>query len=480
MGFITSHCKAHIREDIMYTVIVTKLPQEATDSIAQKYVKYTNLHRRTLVYSLDDLIRLLNNPLGNDRSHVEIVNKNDPSQIETIKVLDKLGIDWVSIDDNDGTVLKLQSNYSQNDPQWRDTPLGDGSVPSKTIGNWGCLGTVYTTMARYMGLCTDTPPMFNDRMVLHGAMQSIYVQAGALRTCFPNSIKYVGWFKNDIVDRCKAQIDKGIPVPARVDLNTSSGYTQHWVLITGYSDDNELMIADPYPFNSTEMWQKDTIYNTIYEVLIYDRVDNTPIDTIDLAPYFSTGSDKHSQLFELQTVGAGTERVQLKQYANGISHITKNDVYEELRVTHDRIQRSVDTSMDADHLYYLSYVGGFVDWLKRYMYIGEQFVSTPVVTVQRKSDCGVVSVNGTTDYLTLKKRHDVFVGLNNVILNDVIEVEWRKSASGEIEETYYFAKGLGLVGWGTNDGTGRVARISELHNVGDRPDNVEKLYCGWQ
>lgn len=473
-----------------YRVIVTKLPQEASKSLAQQYLEYTNERRRSLVYSADDCVHLLSNSLAQENSYAEIVHPNEASQAETIAMLDALNLHWEELVlDSGNKVLPIEPNYSQNDPRWKGTPLGDGSQPHVTIGSWGCLSTAYSTMAVYMGLCKDTPDLFNARMLHAGAYSGIYVQPAALRTTFPDEVSYHGWYTNDIVNRCKAQIDIGVPVPARVDLDPSSGYTQHWVLIVGYTSTGELIIADGYPYESTIKLQRDTIYDRIHEVLIYDYKDTTtpPVDpptgnTIDLAPYFSTQGN--SNLFELETkiggVSQGQERVQLKQYANGVSHITKNALYEELKVTGTHIQRSVDTSMSHDDFYYLAGVGEFVNWMKRHMRIGEQFKSTPIVTVVSKSDCSILRSDATTDYLTMDAVLPTFECFNGVVIKDVLQVSWRKTSNQSTTpvEVYYFANGLGLVGWG-EDSSGKVARVSELHNTGDRPDNIETYYCGW-
>ncbi|RLA76147.1 MAG: hypothetical protein DRG30_03510 [Epsilonproteobacteria bacterium] len=478
-------------ESKMYTIIVTKLPQEAGNELAQVYVEYANTYKRTLSYSLDDTLRLMKNPMGNERSYVEIVNPQDLSQQQTIEELDKQGIDWVELDltpDFEGQLLNLIPNYSQTNPQWADYPLGDGSIPSKTIGNWGCLGTVYTSMAQYMGLCTDNPQEFNDRMVHCGAMSGVYVQPAALRTCFPNEVSYQGWYTTDIVNWVKAQISKNVPVPARVDLDSSANYTQHWVLIIGYDINDNLIIADPYPYEATVKYQVDTIYDHIHEVLIYDykdeEIEPTPPtgNTIDLAPYFTTIGN--SQLFELQTkidgASQGQERLQL-QMSGDVSYITKNTLFEQLKVTDNHIQRGIDTSPNEHDYYVLTQDNGelLVNWMARYMRVGETFTSTPNVTSYNKTNCGVTqSTQATTDYLTLDAVYDTFDGFNGIVLGRTIAVSWRKTSNVNTPpiEVYYFTDGLGLTGWG-EDSSGKQARVSEIHGVGQRPDNIKDWYC---
>jgi hypothetical protein len=98
----------------------------------------------------------------------------------------------------------------------------------KTIGNWGCLLVAYCCVANYLKLCNDTPDQHLTRMKRSGAMSGPYLLPGALRTAFPNDIAYLGYEgRGDSLNaRIRASIDKGYPVPARVDFNPATGQTE--------------------------------------------------------------------------------------------------------------------------------------------------------------------------------------------------------------------------------------------------------------
>ena len=467
----------------MYKVVVTKLPQEAEMSLALTMASYTNSMKRTICYSLNDTIQLLSNPDANDNSYVEVVAPNEPSQQETIDVLESLGIKWVSVSFD--YILPIYVNHSQNDPKWRNVLLGDGSVPNKTIGNWGCLSVAYNNMAIFLGLCDDDPNEYNTRQVNTGAIQGIDVQPGALRTCFPESVGYEGWETGNILNRIIDKLDEGIPVPVRVDLDQSADYVQHWVLVIGYTPDGQLIIADPYPYPATIKYQNDTPYDIIYEALFYnlmpeeEPVEPPPSDKIDLTPFFTVSGK--SLLYELQTVGAGQERCQLQQSTTNsdVFYITKNSLFEQLRVTDTHIQRGVDTSMNPNSYYVLETNDGlFVNWLKTHMSVGETFTSKPIVTHYNKSNCLPQAPHSTNDYLTLDAVLDTFDGLNGIVLGRTIKVSWRKTSDTSTTpiEVYYFTAGMGLTGWGETN-SDRTARVSEIHYPGQRPDNVIDWMC---
>ena len=105
--------------------------------------------------------------------------------------------------------------------------------------------------------------------------------------------------------------------------------------------------------------------------------------------------------------------------------------------------------------------------------VGKQYVNQPRLTTRNRKDCSLVNDTVTTDYLTVTKRHSQLESPSGITLVDVIEVEWRKSPTGNIEEVYFFANGLGLVAWGVGE---LEAAISELPQ-GREPLNPDLWGC---
>lgn len=216
---------------------------------------------------------------------------------------------------------------------------------------------------------------------------------------------------------------------------------------------------------------------------------------VDLSGYLMPSSQR-PRLYEVETKvnGVGIVQQRHQSHRDGMGNVfyhTKGGdgphhpaEWEQLKLSGDKIQRYTDTSM-GDQMYYTLTTQGaglpFVNWLKRYMKAGEVFISRPAVTVFMKSNCAVVSgPANTTDYLKFVKVHPTLACYNNIILHDVIELHWSKAPDfSRVEETYFYSKdprAEGLVGWGNNR-DGRWAFVSELHEPGQRPDNVRESGC---
>lgn len=165
---------------------------------------------------------------------------------------------------------------NQRDPRWASVSMGgDG----KMIGNWGCLLTAYNMQANYWKLCADTPDQFMVRLKNAGAMNGPYMNPGALKTAFPDRVNYLGYeSRSELLDaRIRASIGRGIPVPARVDFNPTTGqWEQHWVLVAGYTND-DFIIADPWHGDVTLVSNRYNISGgDILEGIFYELKAITP------------------------------------------------------------------------------------------------------------------------------------------------------------------------------------------------------------
>lgn len=198
-------------------------------------------------------------------------------------------------------------------------------------------------------------------------------------------------------------------------------------------------------------------------------------DKIDLLPYFVT-SDSFGPLYEVQTRGAGQQRHQTQVEGNRFWH-TKDGEWEELYCDSGFIYRSTDTSMGNGLFYKLTDADDLIrsKWARRYMALGEVFERKPKITVARKSDCAVQSVDDATNYLRLTAIIPTKSFFTGIILNGVIQMDWMNDPNGSVVESYYYAKNYGLVGWASSDG--REAAISEIHAPGSRPNNTRESGC---
>lgn len=209
-----------------------------------------------------------------------------------------------------------------------------------------------------------------------------------------------------------------------------------------------------------------------------------PPDTVNLTPYFMGSGAQYQRLFEVETKVNGQSRGQQRhqnQVWHGRLYFCKGGdgaaapcQWEELRVASGKIQRWRDFSFSATDYYDVG--NTFVDWMKSEMAEGEIFTSHAQISHYQKSDCRKwAGPSATTDYLKFFKRHATWEGYNGIVLSDVIEVHWSKSSTfNVIEEIYFFSsdsRASGLVGW-KNERDGRDARVSELHEPGQRPNSV--------
>lgn len=140
------------------------------------------------------------------------------------------------------------NNLYQNDPVWKNTPLGfptDGG----TIGSWGCLLTSITMMLNGAGY-TETPPTVNDKMKQRGGFQGAMIIPSLVPAVFPR-VLYKTFVNSenspapiDLIDRALSQ---GKPVIVEVDWSAASGIQTHWVLLKEKKG-GDYVIYDPYQY----------------------------------------------------------------------------------------------------------------------------------------------------------------------------------------------------------------------------------------
>jgi hypothetical protein len=128
---------------------------------------------------------------------------------------------------------------SQQDGAWAGAPLGGSATD--TIGSAGCAITAVTMMLRYYGMNTD-PGAFNAWLTANGGYafddQLIW---DAVTGYSGGRVTFSGWIGPDM-SVIRDELDAGRPVVAEVRL----GANQHFVLLTGYTQDGGVFINDPW------------------------------------------------------------------------------------------------------------------------------------------------------------------------------------------------------------------------------------------
>jgi hypothetical protein len=127
----------------------------------------------------------------------------------------------------------------QQDPAWASAPLG--SSPTETIGSAGCAITAVTMMLRYYGVDTD-PGIFNAWLTANGGYAfSDQLIWDAVTRYAGGRLAFSGWTGPDM-NIIRGELDAGRPLVAEVRL----GANQHFVLVTGYTQDGGVVINDPW------------------------------------------------------------------------------------------------------------------------------------------------------------------------------------------------------------------------------------------
>ena len=137
-------------------------------------------------------------------------------------------------------------NYYQNDPRWKDNPLG---FSDQKIGSWGCLMTSITMMLNGMGY-NETPETVNDKMKAAGGFQEAFFIPSVLPFVFPN-VMYKGIQPCESspapISLIDAAIAAGKPVILQVDWNKQTGIQTHFVLAKDRVG-NDYSLYDPYMY----------------------------------------------------------------------------------------------------------------------------------------------------------------------------------------------------------------------------------------
>ena len=187
-------------------------------------------------------------------------------------------------------------------------------------------------------------------------------------------------------------------------------------------------------------------------------------------------------LYEVRDLDGAQRRVQTQvDPVNRKFYITKGtggkdgkSEFEELAWDSDYIYRGLDTSPGLGRFYVQYDVGKTVaKWIPRFMNVSQDWVgSGHWVQFFEKESCNISHPNsGSATNVNKFFNYHETIEFNGLIIADVIHIG--KPAG----ERFWFAKGLGMVGWASD---WNESYISEIHQPGQRPDNQKEEVCNYE
>ncbi len=192
---------------------------------------------------------------------------------------------------------------------------------------------------------------------------------------------------------------------------------------------------------------------------------------VDMSVYFLPEAEKGDIIVSKNNRNESVERIQLQKEGN-VSFMTRNQQWERRRIGTKHIFLEVNTATkDGDYFT----VEGV--WMPRFFTVGATFHRVEKVSFFHKADCTPVPhkppYQNESDLIFVVQYAD-WLSPGQVLLNDVVELAWIQH--GVVEESYWYAAGLGLVGWKNRWGSESyvVERVAQGHQL----DNVrEALPC---
>jgi hypothetical protein len=191
---------------------------------------------------------------------------------------------------------------------------------------------------------------------------------------------------------------------------------------------------------------------------------------VSMPPYFLPKSGNFGDIVILaNNWGEGDERQQLQRNGN-ISYVTKNQQWERRDLLSDGIYLKMDTSPENGQYYTIE--GS--PWLPLSWSVGNEFLRTETVKFFFKSNCQPAQTPySTTNKIRFKALLPSWTSQAGVMLQNVIELEWL--IAGQVEETYRYAPGLGLVSWGNR--SGKKSWVTAVIPVGQQGNNIREIGC---
>lgn len=438
-----------------HLAVVVKVPQDCTPEEFVKAASYAYQFRHTLTASHDDMLTVLRG--GRPDSYVKLLWPDRQPELPELIVTN--GFSWQTVDGFTETKLKLgfPFRYRYSTSSAFNTPRNYGNGQHEGI-DYIVPGQGADKTAEVLCVLAGTV----DRVAESPSGYGKYVRIASYASGQNVSIWYAHLDKQFV--KAGQMVAAGEPVGEIGNTGNSTGEHLHLTMqlhgrgLAGYVVAD---VVDPAPFLPS-MAQAAMLPPYL------------PLgQTIDLLPYLMGDG----RLYEVRHPDGATERLQTQRGAAGIFYQTKNHLWEELRADEFYIWRGLDTSPAPDSQgrarVYRQYEPGqsMARWCPRRMAVGQTWTAPVAHTVQfyEKGSCHPLSENSgqATNRMTLVAHHRMRVW-NGLTINDVIEMK-------SPHETYFFARGYGLVAWGSSWGS---SAIVEEHAAGQRPNNErEDIRC---
>jgi hypothetical protein len=190
-----------------------------------------------------------------------------------------------------------------------------------------------------------------------------------------------------------------------------------------------------------------------------------------MSVYFLPAADKGDILSNKNSRNENIERIQLQREGK-VSFMTRDQQWERRRIGTKHIFLEVNTATGDDEYFTIEGV-----WMPRFFTVGSTFHRLEKVSFSHKADCTPVAHKPPYQIesdLTFVARYVEWLSPGNVLLKDVVELAWVQNSI--LEESYWYAAGLGLVAW--RNRWGNESYVVECIPQGSQPDNVrEPLPC---
>ena len=134
--------------------------------------------------------------------------------------------------------MMVINKYSQQDPKWKDLPLGD----SNTIGSHGCLITTLCNQFRNYAIDITPPEMVTRLKKYQGISPSGDLQWPQVQVAFPpvsfrariwTSLAPPNYAREQIsvsLEKIQKLLSFGQPVALNVDASFQDGLADHWIM----------------------------------------------------------------------------------------------------------------------------------------------------------------------------------------------------------------------------------------------------------
>lgn len=208
-------------------------------------------------------------------------------------------------------------------------------------------------------------------------------------------------------------------------------------------------------------------------------LDLPEADCVDVLEYIK-GDGRQ---YEVRNASGGQERFHVRE--DGLTfYLVKNHHWEQFFYDNDFIYRDIDTSPGAGRYYRLTDPDRQHGsrWLRRQMAPGQTYTQNRRVQFYRAADGSTSADNSgnVTDTIKLVAHHDKFRFQTGMEIEDVLEFHWvNNEADHSPKEKYFYARGLGMVGWarGHQDPHSPAwSAVAEIHSHGSRdPFEREKV-----